>query len=132
MDRRRTYSASPYEKQFGYCRAVRVGDRIIVSGTAPIGPGGGAVAPGDPYGQAWRCFQIIEQAIEALGGALEHVVRTRMYIVDRDHWSLVARAHGDVFGRVEPATSLIVVAGLLDPVWLVEIEAEAIVPPSGA
>lgn len=132
MDRQRRFSASPYEKQFGYCRAMRVGDRILVSGTAPIGPGGGTVAPGDPYGQAWRCFQIIEEAIEGLGGALEDVVRTRMYIVDRDDWSLIARAHGDVFGSIEPVTTLVVVAGLLDPVWRVEIEAEAVIRPSGA
>lgn len=132
MDRKRHYSASPYESQFGYCRAIRVGDRIVVSGTAPIGPKGNTAAPGDAFGQAWRCLQIIEEAIESLGGRLEDVVRTRMYLVERDDWSVVARAHGLVFGQIRPATTLVLVAGLLDPDWLVEIEAEAILAPSRA
>ena len=127
MERRHHFSASPYESQFGYCRALRTGDRIVVSGTAPIGVKGHTVAPGDPFGQAWRCLQIIEEALEALGGRIEDVVRTRIYVTDRNDWSAVARAHGQVFSTVTPATTLVVVAGLLDPDWRVEIEAEAMV-----
>lgn len=128
MDRLRHFSASPYESQFGYCRALRTGRRIVVSGTAPIGPRGGTAAPGDAFGQAWRCLQIIEEAVEALGGRMDHVVRTRIYITRREDWSVVARAHGQIFGKAQPVTTLVVVAGLLDPDWLVEIEAEAELP----
>lgn len=129
MSRRRHFSASPYEHQFGYCRALRTGDRILVAGTAPIGPKGATAAPGDPFGQAWRCLQIIEEAVEALGGRMEHVVRTRIYLTRREDWSVVARAHGQIFGAIQPVTTLVVVGGLLDPDWLVEIEAEAVVMP---
>lgn len=125
--RTRHFSASPYEAQIGFCRALRVGDRIIVSGTAPIGPGGHTAAPGDAFGQAWRCLQVVEEAVEALGGRLEDIVRTRIYLVDRNDWSAVARAHGQVFGKVQPAATMVLVAGLLDPEWRVEIEAEAII-----
>lgn len=125
MNRERHFSASPYEAQFGYCRALRTGRTIRVSGTAPIGPKGNTAAPGDAFGQAWRCLQVIEEAVEALGGRLEDIVRTRIYVTRREDWSVVARAHGQVFGKIQPVTTLVVVAGLLDPEWLVEIEAEA-------
>lgn len=130
MARRHHFSASPYESQFGFCRALREGDRIVVSGTAPIGPSGKTAAPGDAFGQAWRCLQVIEEAIEALGGRLEDVVRTRIYLVHRDDWSAVARAHGQIFGEIRPACTAVVVAGLLDPDWRVEMEAEALVRPA--
>lgn len=128
MNRLRHFSASPYESQFGYCRAIRTGRSIRVAGTAPIGPKGATAAPGDAFGQAWRCLQIIEEAIEALGGRMEHVVRTRIYLTRREDWSVVARAHGQIFGGIQPVATLVVVAGLLDPDWLVEIEAEAELP----
>ncbi|MCA9540466.1 MAG: RidA family protein [Myxococcales bacterium] len=129
MDRERHFSASPYEGQFGFARAVRVGDRILVSGTAPIGPTGHAAAPGNAYAQTWRCLQVVEEALEALGGRLEDVVRTRIYLIDREDWSAVARAHGEVFAMIRPAATAVVVAGLLDPEWRVEIEAEAVIAP---
>lgn len=127
MARSHHHSASPYEATVGFCRAVRVGDRICVSGTAPIGPNGNTAAPGDAFGQTWRCLQVIEEAVEALGGRLADVVRTRIYIVDRADQEAVGRAHGQVFGKIRPAATMVIVAGLLDPEWRVEIEAEAII-----
>jgi enamine deaminase RidA (YjgF/YER057c/UK114 family) len=119
------HSASPFEPEIGFCRAVRHGDRIEVSGTAPIGPDGRTV-PGDAEAQARRCLAIIGEAITALGGGLADVVRTRMYLVDRDDWTAVGRAHGEVFRGVDPAATMVVVAGLLDPAWRIEIEAVAV------
>lgn len=119
-------SASPYEELVGFSRAVRRGSRIIVSGTAPIAPDGETVV-GDAYAQAMRCFEIILEAVEGLGGCKEDVVRTRMYVVDAADWEAVSRAHGETFGAVFPAATMVVIKELLDPKWLVEIEAEAIV-----
>lgn len=117
-------SASAYEGLVGFSRAVRRGSRILVSGTAPIDVNGETVE-GDAYQQAVRCFEIIIEAVEALGGSREDVVRTRLYVLDREDWEGVGRAHGEVFGEVFPASTLVVVKGLLDPRWRVEIEAEA-------
>lgn len=117
-------SASPYEARIGFSRAVRVGTRILVSGTAPIGPDGRTL-PGDAHAQARRCLQVIREAIEALGGGLGNVVRTRTYLVDAADADAVGRAHGEAFGTIRPASTMVVVAALLDPTWRVEIEAEA-------
>lgn len=117
-------SSSPYEGLVGFARAVRHGRRIVVSGTAPIGEDGQTVA-GDAYEQAKRCFEVILEAIAALGGSREDVIRTRIYVVDAADWDAAGRAHGEVFGEVFPAATMVVVAGLLDPRWRVEIEAEA-------
>jgi enamine deaminase RidA (YjgF/YER057c/UK114 family) len=117
-------SASPFEAQIGFSRAVRHGSRILVSGTAPIGPDGECFE-GGAYEQAMRCFAIASEAITALGGELADVVRTRMYLVDADDWREVGRAHGDTFRGIDPAATMVVVAGLLDPRWRVEIEVEA-------
>lgn len=125
-DRRHASSASPYEASVGFSRAVRVGDRILVAGTAPIGPDGQTMH-GDAEQQARRCLDIILAAIEELGGRAQDVVRTRSYLVDAADQDAVGRAHGERFGRVRPASTMVVVAGLLDPAWRVEIEAEAIV-----
>ena len=119
-------SASPYEELVGFARAVRRGRRIIVSGTAPIGPDGETVE-GDAYVQASRCLEVILEAVEALGGRREDVVRTRMFVVDAADWDAVGRAHGETFGAVYPAATMVVVKELLDPKWRIEIEAEAIV-----
>jgi enamine deaminase RidA (YjgF/YER057c/UK114 family) len=129
MTRRRVSSGSPYEPRIGFSRALRVGDRVIVAGTAPIGPDG-TVDP-DPERQADRCLEIIVAALREAGAGPEHVVRTRMYLVDAADWEAVGRAHGRVFGDVRPAATMVVVKGLLDPRWRVEIEAEAITEPSG-
>jgi enamine deaminase RidA (YjgF/YER057c/UK114 family) len=118
-------SGSPFEPRFGFSRAVRVGDRVIVSGTAPVWPDGScAVEAGT---QAERCFEIIVQALREAGAAPEDVVRTRMYVVDAADAEAVGAVHGRVFASARPAATMVVVAALLDPRWKVEIEAEAIV-----
>ena len=124
----RVRSASAYESLVGFSRAVRRGSRIVVSGTAPLGPDGETVV-GDAYDQAKRCYGIILEAVEALGGSVEDVVRTRMYVIDAADWEDVGRAHGEVFRDTYPASTLVVVKGLLDPRWKVEIEAEAELMP---
>ncbi len=105
---------------------MREGDRILVSGTAPIGADGTNIE-GGAYAQAKRCFEIIVQAVRELGGSPDDVVRTRMFLVHADDWQEVGKAHGEVFRGTDPAATMVVVAGLLDPSWRVEIEAEAIV-----
>ncbi len=123
--RLRISSGSPYEPTIGFSRALRVGNRVLVSGTAPIWPDG-TVDP-DPEVQARRCLDIIVSALREAGAAPEHVVRTRTYLRNADDAEAVARAHGSVFGAIRPASTMIVVAGFLDPRWKVEIEAEAVV-----
>ncbi len=127
MTRRRAFSGAPWEPEVGYCRAVRVGERIVVSGTAPVAEDGSAFAPGDGYAQAKRCLEIIETAITELGGTLADIVRTRMLVTDADRWAEFGRAHGEAFGDHPPATTMAEVARLIDPEWLIEIEAEAVV-----
>jgi enamine deaminase RidA (YjgF/YER057c/UK114 family) len=126
MERRRISSAMPLEQTFGYSRAIVAGDRVFVSGTAPVMPDG-ADPPPDAYDQARRCLEIILAALAEAGSGPEHVVRTRMYLTRADDIEEVGRAHGEVFGDARPATTGIVVAALFDPRWLVEIEAEAII-----
>lgn len=121
--RQRTASASPYEGRYGFSRATRAGDRVIVSGTAPIWPDG-SVDP-DPAAQARRCFEIIVAALDELGASADDVVRTRMFVTDPDVTDAVGAVHGEFFGEARPAATMVVVAGLLDPRWVVEIEAEA-------
>lgn len=123
--RRTTSSGSPWETVIGFSRAVRVGDRVLVSGTAPVLPDGGC--PDGAEAQARRCLVIVTQALQALGAGTADVVRTRTYLVDAGDAEAVGRVHGEVFGDVRPAATMLVVAGLLDPRWLVEIEAEAVV-----
>jgi enamine deaminase RidA (YjgF/YER057c/UK114 family) len=118
-------SGSPFEPIMGYCRAVAVGDRVVVSGTAPSWPDG-HVDP-DPETQAGRCLDIIEAALREAGASLADVVRTRVYLVDAGDFDAVARAHGARFAEIRPANTTLVVAALLNPAWKVEIEAEAIV-----
>jgi len=119
-------SSSPYEGLIGFSRAVRCGNRIVVSGTAPIDADGETVA-GDAATQARRCFEIVLEAVAALGGSREDVIRTRMYITDRADWEAVTRVHGELFAEVLPAATLVVVKELVDPRWRVEVEAEAVV-----
>jgi len=124
--RTRVSSGSPFEPEIGFSRAIKVGDRVLVSGTAPIWPDGSCDP--DPERQARRCLEIILDALASprIGARAEHVVRTRMFLVDAEDREAVGRAHGAVFGAVRPAATMVVVAGLLDPRWRVEIEAEAI------
>jgi enamine deaminase RidA (YjgF/YER057c/UK114 family) len=123
MDRQIVPAVSPMAATVGYSRAVRDGRHVEVGGTAPIG-----TDATDPYGQAKRCLEIIGHALAELGAKPEHVVRTRVYLLDAADWEEVGRAHGEVFGQTKPTTSFVVVAGLLDPAWRVEIEAEALLP----
>ena len=125
--RQRISGHSPYETVFGFSRALVAGDRVLVAGTAPVPPGGGPPPPG-PYAQARLCLDLIGEALAKAGTSLDHVVRTRMYLTGAEHWEEVARAHGEVFAAVRPAATAVIVAGLLDPAWLVEIEAEATLP----
>jgi enamine deaminase RidA (YjgF/YER057c/UK114 family) len=116
-------AVSPQAAIVGYSRAVRDGRVVHVAGTAPIG-----TDSLDPYEQARRCLEIITEALHELGAKPEHVVRTRVYLVDADDWEAVGRAHGEVFGDVRPASAMLVIAALLDPSWRVEIEADALLP----
>lgn len=124
-ERVRVSSGSPWELVVGYSRAVRVGDRVVVAGTAPQWPDG-SVEP-DPGAQARRCLEIIADALHDAGASLQDVVRTRVYLVDAADFDAVGAAHGEAFRDVRPVNTTLVVAGLLDPAWKVEIEAEAVV-----
>jgi enamine deaminase RidA (YjgF/YER057c/UK114 family) len=117
---------APWAATAGYSRAVRVGAHIAVAGTAPVGEDGSIVHAGDAYRQAHRCLAIIGRALAEAGSGIASVVRTRMFVAARADWEAVTRAHGEVFGDVRPATTLVKVAGFVDDEILVEIEADAI------
>jgi len=123
--RQRFESGSPYEQTIGFSRAVRAGSYVAVSGTAPVWPDG-SVDP-DPLAQARRCWDIALAALAELGGSVGHVVRTRTFITDRTVEAPASRAHGERFASVRPASTMVVVAGLLDPRWLLEVELDALV-----
>ena len=122
-ERQRISSGSPFEPTIGFSRALRVGDRVIVSGTGPVLPGGGCPEGAGP--QARRCLEIIEAALAEAGGDLDDIVRTRMFLTAAEDGAAVGAVHGEVLGHVRPAATMVVVAALLDPAWKVEIEAEA-------
>lgn len=124
MDVRHHHGISPYEAAYGFARAVRIGETIHVAGTAPV-PEPGESVPNGAYLQMLRCGAIAQKAIEALGGSMSDVVRTRMFITDASDADEVGRAHKELFGDASPAATMVVVAALLDPQWLVEIEVEA-------
>jgi enamine deaminase RidA (YjgF/YER057c/UK114 family) len=126
MQHRLVFSGNPYEGIWGHSRAVRVGDHVSVSGTAPI-PSDGSDSPSDAYGQTRLCLQIILEALGELDSRAEDVVRTRVYGTRADIFDDVARAHHEVFGQISPASAFVVVKELANPAWLVEIEADAIV-----
>ncbi len=127
--RQRTTSGSPFEDQFGFCRAIRDGNRIIVAGTGPI-EDDGSTTPGGAAEQAARCCTLIVKAIEDLGGSAKDVVRTRMFLTDIDCQSEVGAVHSRFFGEARPAATMVGVATLCRAEWLVEIEAEAVVEAS--
>jgi enamine deaminase RidA (YjgF/YER057c/UK114 family) len=129
--RQHVSTGTHWEEIAGYSRAVSTGNWIHVSGTTATDADGQVVASGDPYAQTLYIIHKIEQALEQLGASLDDVVRTRIYIVDRDQWEPVARAHSEVFGRIRPANTLIVVSGLIGDGYLVEIEADAFVESPG-
>jgi enamine deaminase RidA (YjgF/YER057c/UK114 family) len=122
-DRQRISSGSPYEPTIGFSRAVRIGSRVLVAGTAPVWPDGSC--PSDATLQTRRCLEIVLEALTQAGARREDVVRTRMFITRPELADAVGRVHGQVFGDVKPAATMVVVAALLDPRWVVEIEAEA-------
>jgi enamine deaminase RidA (YjgF/YER057c/UK114 family) len=123
-DRQRVSSGSKYESSIGFIRALRVGRNVYVSGTAPIWPDGSCDP--DPEIQARRCLEIILEALAGAGASAKHVVRTRMFLTDPGYADAVSRAHGAVFGDVRPASTMVVIVGMLDPRWKVEIEADAV------
>jgi enamine deaminase RidA (YjgF/YER057c/UK114 family) len=122
----RTFSGAPWESEVGYCRALKAGNQIFVTGTAPIGEGGKPFAPGDPYAQTRRCFEIIQSALEDLGEGMESIVRTRMFVTDISQWEDIGRAHREVFSEHPPATTMVEVNSLIQPGMMIEIEADAI------
>lgn len=126
MKRRLVSSGSPYEPVVGYSRAVAVGPHVFVAGSAPIMPDGGDPPP-DAYGQARRCLEIVGAALEQAGAGFADVVRTRVYLTRAEDFEQVGRAHGEVFAEIRPANTTVVVAGLVDPRWRVEIEVDALV-----
>jgi enamine deaminase RidA (YjgF/YER057c/UK114 family) len=129
VERQRITSASPFEATIGFSRALRVGDRVLVSGTAPVWPDGSC--PPDVEVQAERCFEIVAAALEEAGASLADVVRTRMLLTDPADGAAVGRVHGRWFGEVRPAATMVAVAALLDPRWKVEVEAEAVLGALG-
>ena len=122
--RKNISSGSPYEEPIGFSMAVRIGNRVCVSGTAPIAKDGSVESPGDVYRQTKRCLEIIKHAIEEAGASLADVIRTRVYLTDAETWKESAKAHGEYFSPIKPACTFVEVSRLIDPQWLVEIEAE--------
>jgi enamine deaminase RidA (YjgF/YER057c/UK114 family) len=120
-------SGSPYEPKVGISRAVRAGVIVTVAGTAPLGPDGRTVGKGDPAVQARRCLEIIAAALEAAGASLRHVVRTRILLTRIEDWQVVAGVHGEFFRNIRPVNTIMQVSRFIDPDWLLEIEADAVV-----
>jgi enamine deaminase RidA (YjgF/YER057c/UK114 family) len=120
-------SGSPYEATVGFSRAVRTGSLVSVAGTAPLGADGRTVGRGDAAAQARRCLDIIAAALEGAGAAMRHVVRTRVLLTRIDDWQAVAGVHGEYFRNIRPVCTVVQVSGLIDPDWLVEIEADAVI-----
>jgi len=123
---KRTFSGAPWEKKVGYCRAIRMGNTVAVTGTASIADDGKVFAVGKPYEQTKRCLEIIETAIAPLGATLKDIIRTRIFVTDISQWQEFGRAHGEFFADHPPATTMVEVKALIDPDMMVEIEADAI------
>ena len=127
MSKQYISSGSPYEPRLGISRAVRTGSLIAVAGTAPIGPDGKTVGIGDPAAQARRCIEIIRNALEQAGASLSDVIRTRILLTRIDDWESVGLVHGEFFGSIRPANTVMQVTRFIDPEWLVEIEVDAVI-----
>jgi len=126
VSRKNVTYTQPLEREIGFSRAVRIGNIIAVSGNAPIARDGSVHSPGDLYGQARRCLEIIKDVIEQAGGKLEDVIRTRIFLKDMEKWQEAARAHGEYFSKIQPACTLVEVSGFVNSEWLIEIEADAV------
>jgi enamine deaminase RidA (YjgF/YER057c/UK114 family) len=127
VERRRVASGAPWEAVVGYCRAVRAGSHIVVSGTTAVDEHGQPVAPGDAYAQTAHALSIIDRALRELGASKADIVRTRLFVTDIRRWEDVGRAHREFFRDMRPATTMVQVSALIDPALVVEIEADAIV-----
>ncbi len=128
MEFERTYSHAPWEAKVGYCRALRAGDLIFVTGTAPVAEDGGVFAPGDAYAQARHCLGLIERALRNLDSDRSAIVRTRMFVTDIERWAEFGRAHREFFGESHPTTTMVEISRLMAPGMLIEIEADAVAP----
>ncbi len=128
MTNRKTVSTgSPYEPIIGISRAVRIGNIVAVAGTAPLGPDGKTVAPGDAAAQARRCFEISRDALQQLGATLHDVIRTRIILTRMDDWEAVAAVHGEFFRDIRPVNTIMQIDRFIDPAWLIETEVDAVV-----
>ncbi|EKU97507.1 putative translation initiation inhibitor, yjgF family [Leptolyngbya sp. PCC 7375] len=123
----RHFTDTPWEPAVGYCRAIRAGNQIFMSGTAPVDDQGNTFAPGDGYAQAKRCFQIIQKTLRAMGADLSNIVRTRMYVTDISRWQEYGQAHQEFMGAYPPTTAMVEVRALINPDMLIEIEVDALV-----
>lgn len=132
MEIYRVFSGAPWEESVGYCRAVRAGNLVFVTGTAPLAEDGTVFAPGDAYRQAQRCFEIIGNALRSLGASAADVVRTRMFVTDIRRWQDFGRAHREFVGDNRPCTTMVEVRALIDPDMLIEVEADAVISASDA
>lgn len=123
---RRGYTDVIWEREVGYCRVLRAGDRVFVTGTAPVGASGEVIAPGNAYEQAKACFEAIERALAQVEVGLERVTRTRMFVTDIERWAEFGRAHREAFGAHPPTTTMVEVRRLIHPDMLIEVEADAV------
>lgn len=127
MARKNITYGQPIEKEIGFSRAVRIGNIIAVTGSAPTAEDGSVHCPGDVYEQSKRSLEIIQDVLEQAGGKLEDVIRTRIFLTDISKWKEAAKAHGEIFSQILPATTFVEVSGLINPEWMIEIEADAVI-----